>query len=256
MNPRHSTVLGAGVTAVLLAHEDEALRARMVSALGAHGVSVTPADSARGALEAALSASHALVLLGAGQCWLDGAPLREVLRSAGVMSPVLRIDEAQMCSSQSPSASEPSVTDGAVVWRGPDAVAGWLAHVPASPGPAQNWDDLTFASLAGFERLQSRFRQRLFDQMPCMRECCEQGDWSQLARLAHGVKGGASCFEMPAMTEVAAALEAEALAAASGAGQSESIQSALDRYEMALLAFAGAPEVMNQDGGRDGRAAR
>ena len=173
--PKTFNGFGAGVTAVLLAHEDEALRARMVSALAQRRVGDAGRFGPWGAGGGPVG-QPCPGAAGAGQCWLDGEPLREVLRSAGVMSPVLRIDEAQMCSSQSPSASEPSVTDGAVVWRGPDAVAGWLAHVPASPGPAQNWDDLTFASLAGFERLQSRFRQRLFDQMPCMRECCEQGD--------------------------------------------------------------------------------
>lgn len=191
------------MVAVLLAHEDAGLRRDLTEAIAGQGVRVQPVVEAREALEAALAGGYDLIVVSLQQSRLDGRPLSEWLQAAASQAPVVTVRMPSMTESDrdAPLASD----DRTVWWSGADSVSGLLAHLPAADRTP--WGDLTFASLAGFERLQARYREGLRARLLGLQAAAEAQDWPALRHQAHAIKGSASCYEFPALSVAAARLE-------------------------------------------------
>jgi HPt (histidine-containing phosphotransfer) domain-containing protein len=84
----------------------------------------------------------------------------------------------------------------------------WVAQLaPYLPKIGDRYADLTFESLKGFDRLSQRYRERLPKVLADLQAACEAGNWPDVQRRAHAIKGGAACFGLDELTQLAAQLE-------------------------------------------------
>lgn len=225
------------MAAVLLAHEDAGLRRDLTHAIEKQGVRVLQVVGAREALEAALAGVYDLIVVSPQQSRLDGRPLSEWLQAAASQARVVTVRVPSVADSDR-DATLPA-DDRTVCWSGADSVSALLAHLPAAE--SKPWGDLTFASLAGFARLQARYRDGLSARLLGLRAAAQAQDWPALRQQAHAIKGSASCYELPALSVAAARLEQD-LMDGETARAAVALQQLADLMEAAMSSPSSAPQ--------------
>ncbi|HET8694208.1 MAG TPA: response regulator [Aquabacterium sp.] len=184
---------------VLLVHEDGRMAERLKDLMVSRGHVLSWQPSARTGFDAVLSDSFDLVILGGTCTHLEGQSLASLIQATGHHGRLLALQPT-------------------------DDINVVLDHVP-TPQRTRQWDDLTFESLAGFDRLKAKFLTRLPTQIESMQSCWQQQDWSGLGRVAHALKGSAACYGFDQVSE--AALRVEQLCAEVDRSQLEVALSAL-----------------------------
>ena len=213
---------------VLLAENGADKRSPVGALLAALGLEVTVADDGARAVELALAGNFDVILMAIDMPVLDGMPASALLRAAGYGGPLVAL------------AAEAMAED---VQR---YLAGGFSHCVGKPIVARELADLLAKLLAaaapppaaspelpGLAGLQRQFTQRLAEKLAALRAHLDAGQWEQLARLAHMLKGSASTFGHRQTGLLAGQLEQAALRADQG-------ESA--RLVAALLAQAAATD--------------
>ncbi|HET8871158.1 MAG TPA: response regulator [Aquabacterium sp.] len=194
------------MTAVLLVHEDAAVRRCVQAVLTHQGHALTALASAQEAFDAALSRTFDLVVVSDHCVRLDHDSLPSLLRTAGHGG---RVVVLQTVSSGGDSGDSVVDSDACLPDPGQSEVA-WqtllVDHLP-QPKEAGRWDHLTFESLAGFDQLKARFMARLPGQLEALMSSWQTRDWMALTRQAHALKGSAACYGLDEVSSIAQTLE-------------------------------------------------
>jgi CheY-like chemotaxis protein len=187
---------------VLLAHANPLTRDSAGLELIQAGHTCLVVADGRAAFDAALAHSFDLIVLDVALARLDGESLPELIKATGwgghCISLLTKTDEVT---------DLPTGFSGQVHIDAPGG-AQWVHQLgPYLPKTDERYADLTFESLKGFDRLSQRYRERLPKVLADLTAACDAGNWPDVQRRAHSIKGGAACFGFEQLTQLAAQLE-------------------------------------------------
>lgn len=190
---------------VLLAHANPLTRENAAPALIEAGHTCLVVSDSRAAFDATLAHLFDVIVLDVALSRLDGESLPELIKATGwsgrCVSFLTRSD------AQATQVELPAGFCGQVHAQTPADIE-WVAQLgPYLPQSDDRHADLTFESLKGFDRLSQRYRERLPKVLADLDAACLAGNWPDVQRRAHAIKGGAACFGFEQLTQLAARLE-------------------------------------------------
>lgn len=187
---------------VLLAHANPLTRENAAPALIEAGHTCLVVSDGRAAFDAALAHFFDVIVLDVALARLDGESLPELIKATGWGGHCLSLLTKTELASDLPAGFS-----GQVHVDAPGG-AEWVTQLaPYLPKPDDRYADLTFESLKGFDRLSQRYRERLPKVLADLGLACDAGNWPDVQRRAHAIKGGAACFGFTQLTQLAAQLE-------------------------------------------------
>lgn len=187
---------------VLLAHANPLTRSNAAPELIQAGHTCLVVADGRAAFDAALAHSFDLVVLDVALARLDGESLPELIKATGWGGHCI-----SLLTKSDGDAALPAGFSGQVHINEPGGTE-WVAQLaPYLPKTDDRYADLTFESLKGFDRLSQRYRERLPQVLADLKVACDAGNWPDVQRRAHAIKGGAACFGLDQLTQLAAQLE-------------------------------------------------
>lgn len=187
---------------VLLAHANPLTRENAAPALIEAGHTCLVVADGRSAFDAALAHLFDVIVLDVALARLDGESLPELIKATGWGGHCI-----SLLTKAEPAMDLPAGFSGQVQV---DVAGGaeWVGQLaPYLPKSDDRYADLTFESLKGFDRLSQRYRERLPKVLADLGIACEAGNWPDVQRRAHAIKGGAACFGFDQLTQLAAQLE-------------------------------------------------
>lgn len=173
---------------VLLADADSEHCARLCSILSALGLPVCVAPDGAKAVEMALGADYALILMCLDLPVLGGARAAVIIGASGCRTPIVALVGAASAPIQVGVGSVFIATLPLPV----SAVA--LAPLLVRQLIGARADSADFADLPEFAALSAQFAQRLPMQLAQMGQAALAGHWAELANVAHTLRGTAGTF--------------------------------------------------------------
>ena len=216
---------------VLLAEDSLDNRELIQTVLRIAGAEVETAENGREAVEKAEAAAFDLILMDVNMPEMNGFTATRLLRDHGYAQPILAltanamVDENDEClqAGCNEHLSKP-ITRSRLIrtvarYVGRATVRDERESRPTptaieTPTSLHEGEMLVseFADDPEIAEILGGFVDRLGGQLDAMRQAREDGQWEELQRLAHKLKGAGGCYGYPTMTEVCGALEAVAKA--------------------------------------------
>jgi signal transduction histidine kinase/DNA-binding NarL/FixJ family response regulator len=205
---------------VLLVEDGETNRDLVSLVLTEAGATVVTAENGKAGVELARAQPFDLILMDMQMPVMDGYTAARTLRSLGLQTPIVALtahamrDDVDKCLAAGCSGylAKPVQIDRLIeVIRGaiaaPSRHAEALAAAPGSNRQTAPIVSTLPAGISKFQRIVDDFTVKLAEKMDEMHRAHAAGDWNELARLAHWLKGSGGTVGFDCLTAPAAELE-------------------------------------------------
>jgi signal transduction histidine kinase/DNA-binding response OmpR family regulator len=232
---------------VLLVEDGETNRELVSLVLTESGASVVCAENGREGVERATREAFDLILMDMQMPVMDGYTATRTLRAQGCQVPILALTAHAMRGDQekclaagcSGYLSKPVQIDRLL--ESARRAVGDVRTRPVSnsgmvPPASRPIESTLPTELPKFRRIVDDFVSKLTDKVDEMHAACAVGDWDELARLAHWLKGTGGTVGFDCLTAPAKELEQQAKRAAAAAARRT-----LDELQLLTDRIAGIP---------------